>query len=126
MNYLQPGTIVSVAVGPITHFGIVSDRADFGRPKIISTSKRTGQVAEEKAETFANGGKIKLHGYPSQLPPFVVLRKARNKLGTKYDVFNWNCEHFVRWAHGLKPESPQLRVAIFGVLSLLAFAIIQK
>ncbi|MCG7980275.1 MAG: lecithin retinol acyltransferase family protein [Candidatus Thiodiazotropha taylori] len=83
-------------------------------------------MAEEKEEIFADGCKIKIHGYPSQLPPFVVLRKARNKLGTKYDVFKWNCEHFVRWAHGLKPESPQLQVAILGVVSLLVFAITRK
>ncbi|PUB88045.1 MAG: hypothetical protein DBP00_07390 [gamma proteobacterium symbiont of Ctena orbiculata] len=126
MNYLQPGTIVSVAVGPIRHFGIVSDRVDFGSPYIISSSNRTGQVAEEKSEIFANGGKIKVHGYPSRLNPFEVLKRARNMLGTKYDIFKWNCEHFVRWAHGLKPESPQMQVAVFGALSLLVLGIMRK
>ncbi len=127
MNSLQPGTIVSVPIGPLTHFGIVSDQQDTGFPYIISCSRRTGQVAEETATVFANGSKIKVHGYPSQLNPFQVVHRARSKLGTKYDLFKWNCEHFVRWVHDVKPESPQLQIAtILGVASLLFFGIMRK
>lgn len=127
MNSLQPGTIVSVAVGPLTHFGIVSDQQGAGFPYVISCSRRTGQVSEEAATTFANGDNIKVHSYPSQLNPFQVIQRARSKLGTKYDLFKWNCEHFVRWAHNLKPESPQLQIAaILGVASLLLFGIARK
>lgn len=42
-------------------------------------------------------------------------------LGQPYDLFNLNCEHFVRFCHGLPPESPQLATAfllgamVFGV-----------
>ena len=119
MYGLIPGTVVSVAVGPITHFGIVSDRQSNGLPHIISCSRRTGQVAEESAAAFANGGKIKVHGYPGERQPLHVMQKARSALGTKYDLFKWNCEHFVRWAHELKPESPQLLAAmIIGLIGL--------
>ncbi len=127
MNSLQTGTIVSVAVGPLTHFGIVSDQQGAGFPYIISCSRRTGQVAEERATVFANGHKIKVHGYPSQLNPFQVIHRARSMQGTKYDLFKWNCEHFVHWVHNLKPESPQLQiVVILGVASLLFFGIARK
>lgn len=127
MKFLQPGTIVSVGVGPLTHFGIVSDQGGPDFPHIISCSRRTGQVAEETAADFANGGTIKVHNYPSQLNPFQVIQRARSKLGTKYDLFKWNCEHFVRWVHSLKPESPQLQAAmVLGVLSLLTFGVARR
>jgi len=127
MNSLQPGTIVSVAIGPLTHFGIISDQQGAGFPYIISCSRRTGQVAEETATVFANGDNIKVHDYPGQLNPYQVIQRARSKLGTKYDLFKWNCEHFVRWAHDLKLESPQLQIAaILGVVSFLLFGIARK
>jgi len=127
MIFLQPGTIVSVAVGPLTHFGIVSDQQGGGFPNIISCSRRTGQVAEEAATVFANGNNIKVHSYPGRLDPLQVIQRARSKLGTEYDLFKWNCEHFVRWAHNLKPESPQLQIAaILGISSLLLFGIARK
>jgi hypothetical protein len=127
MSYLIPGTVVSVAIGPIKHFGIISDRQGLQGPFIISCSQRTGCVAEEAAQAFANGGNINIHGYPSQLNSYQVLQRARSKLGTKYDLLKWNCEHFVRWTHNLKAESPQLQAtAILGVLSLLLFSIARK
>lgn len=127
MKYLTPGTIVSVGVGPLTHFGIISDYGDPKFPYVISCSRRTGQVSEETAADFANGGDIKVHGYPSQLEPHQVIQRARRKLGTRYDLFKWNCEHFVRWAHNLKLESPQLQFAVtIGVVSLLTFGLFRR
>lgn len=127
MNYLLPGTIVSVPFGPFHHLGIVSDRQGSRTPYIISCSRRAGQVAEETAHDFANGGDIKIHGYPSKLGPVQVIQRARSQLGSKYDLFNWNCEHFVHWAHGLKLESPQLQsVALISMLAISLFWLRQE
>ncbi len=112
MNYLQPGTIVSVPFGPFRHYGLVSDQYVSGSPYIFSCSSRSGQVAEEPAHIFAGGRDIKVHGNPSVLNPYQVIERARSLIGTKYDLFKWNCEHFVRWAHNLKVESPQLKTTV--------------
>ncbi len=119
MNHLLPGTVVSVPFGPFLHFGLVSDRRGSGTPYIISCSGRAGQVVEETAHEFANGGDIKVHGYPGSLSPHEVIQRARRRMGTKYDLFKWNCEHFARWAHDLKPESPQLQATVAVCLLLL-------
>jgi hypothetical protein len=46
-------------------------------------------------------------------------------VGTRWDLFWFNCEHFVRLAHGLEPQSPQLQggvalAALFGFVSLVS------
>jgi len=119
MNNLNPGDVVSVMIGLIEHFGIVSDRQIDGMLSIISNSRRTGQVAEEAANAFAAGKTIKVYGYPSTLMPATVIARARSQLGKPYSLATWNCEHFIRWAHGSKVVSPQLQVAVIASLVLL-------
>ncbi len=128
MNNLAPGTVVSVNVGPIKHFGIVSDKQWDGMPYIISNSLRAGQVAEEPANIFANGNTIrKVDDYPGKMNPYEVIARARSQLGKTYKLISWNCEHFIRWVHGQKVESPQLQAAaIVGGLSLLALLYFKK
>lgn len=108
----RPGTIVRVPVGLFTHRGIVSDRWYGGLPMVISNSRRRRMVAEEPWETFANGGKVSIEGYPSDLSPAVVLVRARSRLGEAWDLLTFNCEHFVEIAHGRKPQSRQLQAAV--------------
>jgi len=119
MMYLTPGTVVSVQVGPVEHYGVVSDLHDGITPYIISNSRRTGRVAEERVSIFSEGKDIKVHGYPSKLSPAMAIARAKSQLGKAYDVLNWNCEHFVRWVHGLKVESPQLQAAVISGLVIL-------
>ena len=121
MQYILPGTVLAVAVGPVEHVGIVTDQTQAGFPTVISNSHRAGGVAEEPLPTFTSGGELRIVGYLGKLSPAEVLRRARSAIGTKWKLFNWNCEHFVRWAHGLKPSSPQLAVAVG--LALIATAV---
>ena len=124
MNKLIPGTVVSMMVGPIEHFGIVSDQLIGGVPHIISNSKRTGLVCEEPVSIFANGQNLKTYDFSGTLNPSAVVSRARTKIGSAYDLIGWNCEHFIRWALGMKVESPQLRgaailgLALFGIYCL--------
>ena len=39
-------------------------------------------------------------------------------LSKPWDLFNWNCEHFVRVSYGLKPESVQLQVVSSAALAI--------
>jgi hypothetical protein len=42
------------------------------------------------------------------LPPEVVLHRARSIQGRACSLTDFNCEHFVRHAHGVEIKSPQL------------------
>ena len=61
------------------------------------------------------------------LPPEVVLHRARSIQGRAYSLTDFNCEHFVRHKHGVEIKSPQLRQCAFlgsmaGLLVLAARA----
>jgi hypothetical protein len=111
---VHPGTILSTSRGFYRHFGIATDNYVNGQPMVISNSGAHGRVVEESLEQFQGQGDIKNEGYWGKLPYQEVLARARKKLGSSYSLLDWNCEHFVRLAHGLKPESPQ--VAFVAVL----------
>lgn len=116
----QPAMIVAVPiVGPLRHVGIISEPFGAFGPLVISSSRRRNCVAEEPLDAFANGGRVIAVGYPGHLPPDVVVARARSKLGERWNLFNANCEHFVSWAHGMKVESPSLKVALAGVALLV-------
>ncbi len=120
MQMLLPGTVVAVSVGPVDHVGILTDRQIDGLPTVISNSLRAAGVAEESLLTFGSGKQVRVIGFPGNLSPREVLQRARSRIGKPWSLLKWNCEHFVHWAHGLKPTSPQLAVAV--ALALLGIA----
>ena len=125
MDFLHPGKVIGVRVGPIIHVGIVSDKLYFGEPMVISNSNRAGGVAEEPLGVFQGPYKLIPMGQPAEAPREQVLARARKKIGTTWNLFSWNCEHFIRHAYGVKPESSQLQNAFvvagaFWLLTRLA------
>ena len=114
LTALRPGTILSTGRPGYRHFGISTDCYINGLPTVISNTGKYGKVIEESLEQFQEQGDLKVEGYWGSLNHQDVLRRAREKLGSRYFLLNWNCEHFVRFVHGLKPESPQ--VALVGVM----------
>ncbi|HEX3430503.1 MAG TPA: lecithin retinol acyltransferase family protein [Rhizomicrobium sp.] len=110
--YPRPGTVVYIVIlGLFRHKGIVSDRWWNGKPTVIANTPRLG-VAELQWDVFANGQMVRIDGYPSKLPPFAVLFRARRLIGTQYSLGSFNCEHFVNYCHGLRPDSPQVVAAV--------------
>lgn len=83
-------------------------------------SSRWG-VTEEPLKVFQGGYPPAPVVLPKALPVGHILFLARLKLGTRWNLLSWNCEHFVYWAYGLEPTSPQLKQAsIFvGLAALL-------
>lgn len=125
MHELSVGTTVQIWVGVIRHFGIISDRFDGGEPMVISSSLRSGEVAEESMRTFAQGRKVHPVGYLGDLPPHQVIARARSALGSKWKLFTANCEHFVYWVHGQPLRSPQLAMAM-SLVVLTGLTLIAK
>jgi len=116
--WYSAGDIVQVTVyGVIAHEGIVTEHG-----RVISNSRRRGGVYEESLRDFSGGRKIINKGPLKRALPLTALSRARSRLGQSYDVVNDNCQHFVRWCYGLRPYSPQKRLALAGgaVLALMA------
>ena len=117
-----PGTVVSVPLWLFwRHKGIVSDHWCDGKPMVISGSARRGQVCEESWDTFRDGFDVQDDGYPSTLPTFEVILRVRALLGTRYKVFELNCDHVVAIAHGQAPQSPQVAGTVAVATLVVAF-----
>jgi Lecithin retinol acyltransferase len=127
---LLPGAVVAVHprkfLGLVRHPGIVTGRDWLGRVCVISNSQRRGGVFEETLQEFAGGDAVVLLGRPDVLAPQEVIGRARSRAGQPWNLFTWNCEHFVNWAHGLPVKSPQLLqggLAIATVLVLVGLSV---
>lgn len=117
--WYQPGDVLAVRVhGIISHEGIVTEDG-----RLISNSRRLGSVQEESIRTFGMGKKVINRGRLSGLSTERVLANARARIGWIYNPVSYNCEHFVRDSYGLKPHSPQKKLAL-GAAAVAALAII--
>jgi hypothetical protein len=109
---LTPGEVISTMLpGDIEHFGIVTEQHT-----IISASKMWKAVVEELPLEFSRGPRLYAHGTWSDQPWQQTVWNARSQLGKAYRLFDGNCEHFVRFCHGLRQESPQVQAAVAGLI----------
>ena len=121
---LLPGTIVNAPMkgwlGLTRHFGIVStETGPDGLPVMIANSHNSGGPAKESWSKFTEGHAHERAYYPSALTPQEVIANAAALFGTRYDLFAWNCEHFVNACHGLPARSSQVgKVAQLGRFAL--------
>lgn len=116
-SYLLPGTVLSVGAGP-EHFGLLTHRQT-----VISASKVHGKVVEEPLWQFASEQQVYAHDVWSNQPWEETMNIAFSQLGQPYRLFDNNCEHFVRYCHGLERKSPQLATAVGVGLVLAALCI---
>ncbi len=107
-----PGTVFSITFPNFLHYGIYD-----GSGKIIHASKKRGCVSHDSLEEFSDGKTIKISSICGENLEHAV-KKSKEYIGLKYDLFSSNCEHFVRLAHGLEKESLQLRKNMFCGLSI--------
>ena len=120
LTTLAPGTIIAVRYSMYKHFAIVSDRLDVKNtkllPMLISLSHRTGIIKEEPWNTVVGDKCIELSSISGQYSSSQVLSRARKCMNhnLRYNLLYFNCEHFVRYAHGLPMESTQVKQAFYG------------
>lgn len=119
-NSVQPGSVVAIQLPLYKHFGVVTDRFYRGERTVISNSWKAGGVVEQPITVFSDGLPIVGVTYPSLLAAPIVVRRATSRLGEKYSLLTWNCEHLIRFAHGLKPSSPQIAVLLLAGLTFFA------
>jgi hypothetical protein len=109
LRLLPVGTVLRVSHGLYDHVGLLSDRVIQGERCVLSLSAAADGLVEEPYSAFAAGRQVFSDGYFGRLPPEVVLQRARSKAGQVYLWTVFNCEHLVRYAHGVRVESPQLQ-----------------
>jgi hypothetical protein len=119
---LAPGTVLRVNHGLYDHVALVSDRIIDGERAVLGFSAAYGGLVEEPYSMFKGSRTVTCDGYPGKLAPQAVLWRARASAGRRYSWFAFNCEHFIREAHGLQPESPQLRNWLLAIGLVGAFA----
>ena len=117
-SLLSPSLVISVRYPLYKHFAIVSDRSFNGKPNLISLSYRAGTVLEEPWDTVVGKYPIELSPIRGKDTAEIVLKRARYYLNSeiKYNLLTFNCEHFVRLAHGLPSESRQVQKALYGAI----------
>jgi len=122
--YPIAGTVVSVPIIlGLRHHGIVSDRWQDGKPMVISGSNRMGCVVEESWDAFDPSGMSRIEEFCGPITGVSAVIRARAKLGSKYSLVAWNCDHVVHHAVGLEPKSPQLAIScLIGGVILVALA----
>jgi hypothetical protein len=121
---LPAGTVVRVRHGFYEHVAMLGEHAIGGERAVVSFSAQADGFVEEPFSIFARGQTVVIEGYLGVLPPVVVMQRARMKRGQAHSLSDFNCEHFVRHAHGVPVQSPQLRQWAFlgGVVGILALS----
>jgi len=119
MIALSPGGVIAVKCWWGEHWGIVSFES--GRWTLISNRGARNGVTEEPTEQVINGAECRILEFASPLPAYMVVERARSMIGSRYDLWKWNCEDFVYWALGFPPRSPRREafVGLVGVISLV-------
>lgn len=78
-----------------------------------------GRVAEPSVPLRLKAGKFRKHSYNCRYSAREAIERARTQIDGKkvYQLFNYNCEHFVRWAKTGTTHSLQLRRLVLSVIA---------
>lgn len=121
VNKLKPGTTVRISYGAYWHYGLIDSTGS----SVIHNSKKHGKVVRETIEAFSGGASLVVCADVMGNWPVKAARLAESAIGVTYRLWSQNCEHFVRWAHGLEPTSPQIEAAIVATAGLSVAATVK-
>lgn len=107
--FQSPGTTLRYKVDGYWHYGILVHAG-----YVIHNSKLHGRVIKESYWEFAAGRQVEVFQGVSSSNLELACQRAHQYIGMAYSLFTKNCEHFVRLAHGLLPESPQIQKAVIA------------
>lgn len=107
--FQPPGTTLRYKIDGYWHYGILVNSG-----YVIHNSKLHGRVIKESYWDFAAGKNVEPYHCISSASLELACQRAHQYLGMAYSLFTKNCEHFVRIAHGLIPESPQIQKAVIA------------
>ncbi len=115
---LVAGTVIARHHVGYVHVGLLGDSVHGCDRTVLEFSASAGGFCERSLAGFADGRQMYVIGYPGNLAPAEVMNRARMLSERPYSLFQFNCEHFVRIAHGLAPESPQVQAwVLIGLIA---------
>jgi hypothetical protein len=121
-----PGAVVSVWRGFYHHVALLAEAPPGFERRVISLNPGPPgtQLREETVSEFARGKEVVVRSTPRVLHPHWVLARARSGQHPPYSWLEFNCDHFVRFAHGVPVESPQLQAWVaVGLLGAVLLAL---
>ena len=123
LQNLRPGTILRLDRGLYDHVVLLGEHAWATERQVLSFGPGPNGLVEMPFSQFAGTTGVTVDGYLGALAPADVLARAR-KIGgqRRYSWLGFNCEHFVRAAHGATIESPQLGRAFIVAMGAMLFA----
>ena len=104
------GDVLFIQYEGFKHYGIY-----IGDNTVIHNSKKFSKVEKTSLHQFLDNKQAQLSTIKSEKPALTV-QTANKYLGLPYNLFNENCEHFVRTACGLVKESTQVQKYLISAL----------
>lgn len=98
----------------VTREGYPHEGIPFPDGTVVHASKRHGQVVRTSFAEFAEGAVVQVLWDLAVSDAGLVWRRARDSLGVGYDLWQANCQHFVRYSQGLEIESPAIQKFMIG------------
>lgn len=92
---------------------------------VVHASKENGVIPAWLSNVTADKHVIN-HGRWGEISNFKIILRAISIIGMPYDLFKRNCEHVVRYASGVKVESPQIQLAVTAALVVGALFFIPR
>lgn len=120
LSQLVLGQVVYKPKGAYLHAALVAGPIAWPFLPVLSLSP-DGVNIEHWDLTTIN---LQIGAYLSSTPYWLILERAKSVAFRRYDAVAWNCEHFVRYCHGLKPVSPQVAgTLLLAGAAVLAYAL---
>lgn len=94
------------------HVGILVPDDQFGFRRSVISRTQEGLI-RQPVEEFAHGQNFSSVSYPGDLHWWEVVERAELAvINRPYHATDSNCDHYVRYCHGVKEESPQAEATV--------------
>jgi hypothetical protein len=119
---VQPGNHIKVGRGLYDHHGIyMGVRGGVHVVAELAKPGEGGMVRFVSWDTFSRGAMVQIVDHPNGLPlAAVVANVLRTPRWRKYDLLDWNCEHFATWCSTHQATSSQVdgiaKVSVAAIL----------
>jgi hypothetical protein len=123
-NSLETGDMIAVTRLGFKHVGIYVGPRGFDGSCVVHNRKQEGVILSTLAD-FSGNSKVfilqKASGnfYEREM----IAQRALSLLGSKYDLFKFNCEHAANYAQRGVSQSPQIAAAVIVAMFACGIAI---
>jgi hypothetical protein len=127
-HYLpQVGDVIKVNCGVYSHVGVYVGKRPGSSQDVVHNEKNQGVILSTLTE-FSRGRAILLHRQAEGdwRDRAKIAQRAISLIGTKYDLWKFNCEHAASLAQTGTAESPQIAAFICFACLVLVLAVFAR